>query len=270
MNTLDTLRTLMGRIPVLEPGHVWLAGAGPGDPAHVTLDAVAGLAQADVVVHDALVDPRVLAMAREGAALEFAGKRGGRPSATQADISERLIVLARQGKRVLRLKGGDPFVFGRGGEEALSLTEAGIPFRVIPGITSGLSGLALASIPATVRGINQAVILATGHGADTNDGLDWAALAATGQPIILYMAMKTLPQITHALVAGGMRPDMPAAIIVSASLAEERILIATVSDIADRAAAAGLEPPAIVAIGEIVTVREQLMRLIPQVLEHVS
>ncbi|MEJ8572290.1 uroporphyrinogen-III C-methyltransferase [Microbaculum marinum] len=270
MTTLDLLRRLMGDVPVFELGHVWLAGAGPGDPAHLTLDAVAGLAQADVVVHDALVDPRTLAMRRDGAVLEFAGKRGGKPSATQADITRRLVELARQDKRVLRLKGGDPFVFGRGGEEALTLAAQGIPFRVVPGITSGLAGLALASIPATIRGVNQAVILATGHGADTEEGLDWAALAATGQPIILYMAMKTLDRIAAALVAGGLSPETPAAIVVSATLPGERVLTSTLADIASDAEAAGLEPPAIVAIGGIVTVREQLLALMPRVLEAVS
>jgi uroporphyrin-III C-methyltransferase len=270
MTSLDLLRRLMGNVPVFDPGHVWLAGAGPGDPAHLTLDAVAGLAQADVVVHDALVDERVLEMRRDGAVLEFAGKRGGKPSATQADITRHLVELARQDKRVLRLKGGDPFVFGRGGEEALTLAAQGIPFRVIPGITSGLAGLALASIPATIRGVNQAVILATGHGADTEDGLDWAALAATGQPIILYMAMKTLEPIAAALIDGGLRPDTPTAIVVSATLPDERVLVSTLAEIATDAAAAGLEPPAIVAIGGIVTIREQLMALLPRVLETVS
>jgi uroporphyrin-III C-methyltransferase len=136
--------------PVLAPGHVWLAGAGPGDPGLLTLDALAGLSQADVVVHDALVDRRVLALAGPQARLEFAGKRGGRPSAEQDDISNRLIELARAGKRVLRLKGGDPCVFGRGGEEALALKAAGVPFRIIPGVTAGLAGR-MASIGARSR-----------------------------------------------------------------------------------------------------------------------
>src|ERR1700739_2247929 len=127
----DALAALRGTFPVLEPGHVWLAGAGPGDPGLLTLDALAGLAQAEVVVHDALVDKRVLALARSGATLEVAGTRGGKPSPTQSDISKRLVVLAREGRRVLRLKGGDPYVFGRGGEEALALSGAGAPFRGI-------------------------------------------------------------------------------------------------------------------------------------------
>src|SRR5262245_35999299 len=153
-------------IPILEPGHVWLAGAGPGDPGLLTLDALAGLEQADVIVHDALVDKRVLALAGAQARFEFAGKRGGRPSATQVDISKRLIAFAKAGERVLRLKGGDPCVFGRGGEEAMALAAAGVPFRVIPGVTAGLAALAAASIPATLRGVNQAVIFATGQSAD--------------------------------------------------------------------------------------------------------
>src|SRR5262249_44262845 len=160
-------------IPVLAAGHVWLAGAGPGDPGLLTLDALAGLSQADVVVHDALVDKRVLALAGPQARLEFAGKRGGKPSAAQSDISERLIELARAGQKVLRLKGGDPFVFGRGGEEALALAAAGVPFRVIPGVTAGLAALAAASIPTTLRGVNRAVIFAAGHVADGE--FDWAA-----------------------------------------------------------------------------------------------
>src|SRR5205085_12689966 len=166
------------------PGHVWLAGAGPGDPGLLTLDALAGLAQADIVVHDALVDQRVLALAGAQARLEFAGKRGGKPSALQADISERLVALARAGNRVLRLKGGDPFIFGRGGEEAMALARAGVRFRIIPGITSGLAAAALAGIPATMRRTNHAVILVAGsRAADATSLAEWEKLASTGQPI---------------------------------------------------------------------------------------
>jgi uroporphyrin-III C-methyltransferase len=148
----DRWRSAMAGFPLFEPGHVWLAGSGPGDPGMLTLHALAGLAEADVVVHDALVDPRVLALAHPGAILEFAGKRGGKPAPSQANITDRLIALARAGNRVLRLKGGDPCVFGRGGEEALALASAGVPFRIIPGVTSGLAALTVASIPATLRG----------------------------------------------------------------------------------------------------------------------
>ena len=175
-----------------------MVGAGPGSPGLLTLDALAALIQADVLVHDALVDPRVLALARSDAELRFAGKRGGRPSMAQADISAQLIDLAQRGLRVLRLKGGDPFVFGRGGEEILALAAAGVPFRIIPGVTSGLVALASARIPATMRGINQAIILATGHGAEDEDGVDWTALARTRQPIVLYMGLRNLESIAHA------------------------------------------------------------------------
>src|ERR1051326_2358850 len=150
-------------LPELAPGSVWLVGAGPGDPGLLSLLAVHALRQADVVVYDALVDQRVLALARRGAELDYAGKRGGRPSPQQPDISLRLVKLARAGKRVLRLKGGDPFVFGRGGEEGRALAAAGIPFRIVPGITAGIGGTAAAGIPLTHRGVARSVVFATGQ-----------------------------------------------------------------------------------------------------------
>ena len=150
-------------LPAIEPGSVWLVGAGPGDPGLLTLHAANALAHADCVVYDALVSPEILALARPGAALEYAGKRGGKPSASQPDICGRLIRLARQGQRVLRLKGGDPFVFGRGGEEALALAAARVPFRLVPGVTAAAGGLAAAGIPMTHRTTNSAVTLLTGH-----------------------------------------------------------------------------------------------------------
>ena len=257
MTTLGALAARHDGVPVLMPGHVWLAGAGPGDPGLLTLDALAGLQQADVVVHDALVDRRVLALASRQAQLEFAGKRGGKPSATQADISQRLVALARDGRRVLRLKGGDPFVFGRGGEEAITLAAAGIPFRVIPGVTAGLAALAAAAIPATLRGVNRAVIFATGHGAD--EDFDWAPLARAGQPIVFYMVMHGLERIAASLMAAGLASHTPAAIIASATTAKQRILISTLERLFADASAHAFEPPAIVVIGDIVTARAQLI-----------
>src|SRR5215475_16013266 len=226
----DALAKLLQRMMVLERGHVWLAGAGPGDPGLLTIHALSGLAQADVVVHDALVDQRVLALARHRARLEFAGKRGGKPSATQADISKRLIELARKDERVLRLKGGDPFVFGRGGEEAITLAAAGVPFRIIPGVTAGLAALSAASIPATMRGINRAVIFAAVHGAD--EDFDWAPLARTGQPIVLYMVMHNLERITAAMVEAGIAAGTPAAVIASASTPKQRVVVSTLEKLA--------------------------------------
>jgi uroporphyrin-III C-methyltransferase len=258
MTAWDSLAARRAGIPVFAPGHVWLAGAGPGDPGLLTLDALAGLAQADVVVHDALVDPRVLALAGTQARLEFAGKRGGKPSAAQADISERLIALARAGNRVLRLKGGDPFVFGRGGEETLTLARAGVPFRVIPGVTSGLAALAAAGIPATLRGINRAVVFAAGHGAE--EEFDWAPLVRTGQPIVLYMVMHNLELIVAAMIEAGLAGDTPAAVIASATTPKQRVLVSNLAQLAVDARAQKFEPPAIVVIGDIVKMRAELTR----------
>jgi uroporphyrin-III C-methyltransferase len=266
----DVIETALEKLPVFEPGEVWLAGAGPGDPAMLTLQALAGLATADVVVHDALVDPRVLALANPDAALEFAGKRGGKPSATQASISDRLVALARSGHRVLRLKGGDPCVFGRGGEEALALAKAGIPFRIIPGVTSGLAALTAASIPATLRGVNQALILVTGHCGSDEDAVDWGALARTGQPIVLYMGLGNLEPIAAALIAGSIGADEPVAVIASATLPEERILISELGRVAAEARALEFEAPAIIAIGGIVKVRAELIDLARRIPELVA
>jgi uroporphyrin-III C-methyltransferase len=258
MNDRRAAASLRADVPVLAPGHVWLAGAGPGDPGLLTLDAFAGLSQADVVVHDALVDPRVLALAGTQARLEFAGKRGGRPSADQSDISIRLVELARAGHRVLRLKGGDPCVFGRGGEEALALMAAGVPFRIIPGVTAGLAGLTAVGIPPTFRGTNRALILAAGYGAD-DDGLDWSTLARTGQPIVLYMAMRNLADIADQLMRGGLSPSTPAAVVVSATTADERVVVSTLDRVAADAQQHQLGTPAIIVIGNIVKLRERLM-----------
>jgi uroporphyrin-III C-methyltransferase len=160
---------------------------------------------------------------------------------------------------VLRLKGGDPFVFGRGGEEILALTAAGVPFRIVPGVTAGLGALVSARIPATMRGVNQAIILATGHGAEDECGMDWAALARTRQPIVLYMGMRNLEAIVAELMRGGLAPSTPAAAIASATLAEERVLVSTLEHIAADAHAAKLAAPAIIVVGDVVRTRQQLL-----------
>ena len=254
----QALAAAMSRAPAFEPGQVWLAGAGPGDPGHLTAAVLAGLAQAQVIVHDALVHADVLALADPGAELIFAGKRGGKPSAVQADISATLIARARAGSRVLRLKGGDPYIFGRGGEEALALTEAGVPFRVLPGVTSGLAGLAAAGIPATMRGLNKAVILAAGHAAGTAEDLDWRALARTGQPVVVYMGLKGLPLIAAELLAGGLAAETPAAIVTAATTPQQRVLVAPLGEIAAEAERQGLAAPAIIVVGDIVAMRRRL------------
>lgn len=246
--------------PTFEPGWVWLAGAGPGDPGLLTLHALHGLRNADVVVHDALVGEGVLGLARPGALLEYAGKRGGKPSPKQADISLRLIRLAQEGKRVLRLKGGDPFVFGRGGEEALALVAAGVPFRVIPGISSGLGGLAHAGIPLTHRDTNSAVTFLTGHSltGQVPDNLDWRALAKGSPVIVVYMAIKHLARIADKLIEGGRDPADAVAIVSKATGAEQRVLETSLDRCARDVAEQEIEPPALVVIGPVVRLRAGL------------
>ncbi|QFT01087.1 Uroporphyrinogen-III C-methyltransferase [Labrenzia sp. THAF191b] len=245
---------------MFEPGWVWLAGAGPGDPGLLTLHALNGLRQADVVVFDALVDQSILAWVKPGAVTDYAGKRGGKPSPKQRDITLKLIDYAREGKRVLRLKGGDPFVFGRGGEEALGLVEAGVPFRIIPGITAGIGGLAYAGIPATHRDCNQAVTFLTGHDQTglTPDAINWDGIAKGSPVIVMYMAMKHLDVIAGKLIAGGRSVDEPVGIVCNASLAGQDVLETTLGRCAEEAKAAGIEPPAVVCVGEVVRLRKGL------------
>jgi uroporphyrin-III C-methyltransferase len=260
MNRREALAALTDRLPILEPGHVWLVGAGPGDPGMLTLNALAGITQADVIVHDALIDRRVLALAGPEAKLEYAGKRGGKPSTRQAAISKRLVELARAGQRVVRLKGGDPCVFGRGGEEALALASAGVFYRIIPGLTAGLSALATASIPATMRGVNRAIILAAGH-AEADDPLDWAALARTGQPIVIYMGMRNVQNVVEALIHGGVSRSTPAAVIVAATTPQQRIVISCLDRLVDDVLAVDLSLPGLIVVGDIVSMRDDLLRI---------
>jgi uroporphyrin-III C-methyltransferase len=251
------MNKLFATLPGIEPGWVWLTGAGPGDPGLLTMLAVKGLGSADVIVYDALVDKSILELARPGAILEYAGKRGGKPSSKQPDISLRLVQLAREGKRVLRLKGGDPFVFGRGGEEALTLVENGIPFRIVPGISAGIGGLAYAGIPVTHRDSNSAVAFVTGHDAtgEVPDSVDWAALAKGAPVIVLYMALKHIERIAERLISGGRDPNAAVAVIAKATTPEQRVLETTLSRAAADVAEAGIEPPAMVVVGDVVKLR---------------
>lgn len=244
----------------LEPGEVWLVGAGPGDPGLLTLHAWHALAQADAAVYDALVGPDILAMIPETAERHFAGKRGGRPSARQPDISRRLVALARAGRRVVRLKGGDPYLFGRGGEEALALVRAGVPFRVVPGISAGLGGLAHAGIPLTHRATNASVSFVTGHDASgaVPETVDWQALARGSQAIVIYMALRHLARIAARLRAGGRRDSEPVAIVSRATLPGQTVLETTLGACVAAAEAAAVAPPAVVVVGEIVRLRAGL------------
>jgi uroporphyrin-III C-methyltransferase len=245
-------------LPPFESGWVWLVGAGPGDPSLLTIGALHALREADTVVHDALVDDRILALANPGAELIYAGKRGGKPSAKQPDISARLVTLARAGRKVLRLKGGDPFLFGRGGEEALALVGADIPFRVIPGITAAIGGLAYAGIPMTHRATATAVTFITGHNLSgaVPDDLDWAALANGAQVLIFYMALKHIDEIVDRLMEGGLRPESPAALIAHATTERQQIVETTLTGA--KQAAVGMSPPALFVVGEVVRLRDGL------------
>ena len=249
-----------GNWPQFPAGLVWLIGAGPGDPGLMTLHGLNALSQADVVVYDALVDDRILEWRRPGATIEYAGKRGGKPSPKQRSISLRLIELARDGKRVLRLKGGDPFVFGRGGEEAQTLVQAGVPIRVTPGVTAGIGGLAYAGIPATHRDVNQAVTFLTGHDQTglAPAAINWEALAQSSPVIVMYMAIKHLAQITERLIAAGRDPAEPVAVVSNATLPSMSVLETTLAAAAADVAVEGLEPPAIVCVGRVVLLRQTL------------
>ncbi len=246
--------------PALLPGWVWLCGAGPGDPGLLTLHGLNALRQADAVVYDALVEPAILDWARADAEIIYAGKRGGRPSVKQADISLRLVALAQAGKRVLRLKGGDPFVFGRGGEEAQTLIQHGIPIRIIPGISAGIGGLAYAGIPVTHRDINQAVTFVTGHdqAGEAPGSLDWAALARGSQVLVIYMGMIHAPQIAAKLMDAGRPADEPVAIVTQATTPRQRVLETTLARMVDDLARADMEPPGIICVGRAVLMRQVL------------
>ncbi|OLP43513.1 uroporphyrinogen-III C-methyltransferase [Rhizobium oryziradicis] len=248
------------QLPELEHGHVWLVGAGPGDPGLLTLLAAHALKQADVVVYDALVDRACLALAKPDVVLELAGKRGGKPSAKQQDISMRLVELAREGKRVLRLKGGDPFVFGRGGEEALTLVEHGIPFRIVPGVTAGIGGLAYAGIPVTHRDANYAVTFLTGHDATGSmpEEIDWQAIAKGAPVIVMYMAMKHIGAISQQLMAAGRSKDEPLAFVCDASTTKQRVVETTLGEAETAMRDQSIQPPAIVVVGEVVRLRASL------------
>jgi len=244
-------------LPELLPGWVWLVGGGPGDPGLITALGLKALADADVILHDALIDERLLALAPPGATRIFAGKRAGVKSCKQDEISDTLVALAKEGKRVLRLKGGDPFVFGRGGEEAQALAHAGVPFRIVPGITAGIGGPAYAGIPVTHRDTNHAVTFITGHGSDGQlPKLDWNAVARGSETLVFYMGRKFAGEIARLLVAGGRRADEPAAIIANAARPGQQVFVTTLGGLAE---AAEKSPSlAVIVVGENVKLAKEL------------
>ena len=242
--------------PSFDPGSVWLVGAGPGDPGLLTLHAAHALSQADIVLYDALVSGEILSLAPQ-AILELTGKRAGGKRTPQLRINQRLIQLARQGLRVVRLKGGDPLVFGRGGEEALALVAAGIPFRIVPGISAGVGGAAAASIPVTHRGLARSVAFATGHDSSGElTDIDWASLARGAEVLVLYMAQRQIGAIAERLIAAGRAPDEQVALIADATTPRQTVAITTLRD-AGRDAAVSASPLLIV-IGPVVAMRALL------------
>ncbi|MDX8384746.1 MAG: uroporphyrinogen-III C-methyltransferase [Ghiorsea sp.] len=237
----------------LQEGEVALVGAGPGDASLLTLAAAALIANCDAIVHDALVSEAIMKMACPSAQLIFAGKRGGKPSASQQDICDTLITLAKEKKRVVRLKGGDPFVFGRGGEEIRALAAADIPFRVVPGITSGIAAPAMAGIPVTDREVNASLAFLTGHEAADKSRVDWQALVAAFPVLVIYMGTRNLLKIAQNLVAAGMNDATPIAILHAVSLPDEQHDYGTLADVMSGDLVG--KSPAIVVIGDVVNER---------------
>jgi uroporphyrin-III C-methyltransferase len=242
----------------LEPGTVWLVGAGPGDPGLLTLHAARALAEADVVLHDALVSPEILALAPQ-ARLEPVGKRAGGRRTPQLRINERMIRLAREMNRVVRLKGGDPLVFGRGGEEALALAAAGIRFRIVPGISAGIGATASAGIPLTHRGLAHSVAFVTGHdaGGELPD-FDWPALARGADVLVLYMALRQIGAIAARLRAAGRDAAESVAFITEATMPRQRVVITTLAEADRTAATIAAHAPTLIVIGPVVALRPLL------------
>lgn len=240
-----------------EYGEAWIVGAGPGDPGLVTLRAQQLISRADVVLYDRLVSQAVLDFARKEAELVSVGKRAGAETMSQTDINALLVQLVRQGKRVCRLKGGDPFVFGRGGEEALALADAGLPFQIVPGISAALGCAAYAGIPLTLRGVSASITLAT---ARLDGGLspDWPALLKAGNTLALYMGVGSLAEISKQLISHDVSPQLPVAIIENGTTHQQRTLHTTVSALAKDAMIAGIQAPAMLLFGEVAAIGERL------------
>jgi uroporphyrinogen III methyltransferase/synthase len=240
-------------------GKVYLVGAGPGDPGLITVKGVECIRQADVVLYDYLVNETLLQLAPAECKRISVGKRKRAHTIPQGEINDLLVKLAREGKTVVRLKGGDPFVFGRGGEEALTLAENDVPFEIVPGVTAGAAAAAYAGIPLTRRGLSSSVVLVTGHEDPTKEttSVDWHKIAAA-DTIVIYMGRSNLPAIVDSLLGGGMSPDKPAAAIQWGTTASQRTVTGNLGNIVERCSKEKIEAPAIVVVGDVVTLRDKL------------
>lgn len=254
------MAAITSRTCAAQSGTVYLVGAGPGDPGLLTLRAVELLESADAIVFDHLVSDAVLLRARPDAERVFVGKKGGGFCCPQRNIEQTLCALALAGRSVVRLKGGDPFIFGRGGEEAEALVAAGIPFEVVPGVTSALAAAAYAGIPLSHRAHSSAIIFLTGHEdpAKADSVINWESYGALNATLCIYMGMKNLEVILRRLQSGGLAPATPAAVIQSATTGEHRQLITSVDRLALESEHAGFGAPAVVIIGEVARLADQL------------
>ncbi len=241
-------------------GKVYLVGAGPGDPGLITVKGKELLAQADVIMYDALANPGFLELCKEGAELVDAGKRGGHHNLRQSETNELLVKYAKEGKTVVRLKGGDPFMFGRGAEEAEELRDAGIDVFVVPGVSSSIAVPELVGIPVTHRDHASMVTFVTGHEKEdrTEDRVDWKALAESHGTVVIMMGLGNAGRISKGLIDGGMSPDTPAAIITDGSTPDQRVEVTVVSDLEKTIAEKELKPPGIMVVGDVVSVREKI------------
>ena len=239
-------------------GTVYLVGAGPGDPELLTLRAARLLAEAEVIVYDHLVSDPILELGRSDALRIYAGKERGNHTLPQGDLNQLLVRLAREGKRVVRLKGGDPFVFGRGGEEVEALAAAGIPFEVVPGITAACGIAAYAGIPLTHRDYANSCLFVAGHLKDGSVDLDWDFLARPGRTLVVYMGLVGLPTLCRELVAHGVPETTPAAIVQHGTTNSQRTVVGTLADLPQLSRAAQLAPPTLIIVGDVVRLHSRL------------
>ena len=242
----------------MSAGSVALVGAGPGDPRLITVRGLQLLRSADVVVHDRLVDARLLDEAPPHAVRIFAGKASGRHAMPQAEINAILVAWALRGRRVVRLKGGDPYVFGRGAEEAEALAAAGVRFEVVPGVSAAIAVPESAGIPVTRRGVASSFAVVTGHGEGCTDGpaMDWARVATATDTLVILMGLGNLGRIARELITRGRAPDTPVALVRAGTTSSEETVSGTLADIEARATAAALEPPVVIVVGDVVTLRQ--------------